>query len=889
MHLRAPVPNGRYVLLLFALALLSTMSLTLHAQGNGRITGRVDAADTKVALPGAQITIVGSTLSTVTGEGGQFSLSRVPAGTHTLRAAYLGREPQTRQITVTANGTVDVVFTLEAVSLTAVMVRASGQAEALSRQQHAPNIKNVVAADQMGRFPDASAPEAVQRLPGVALQRDQGEGRYVQLRGSSAATTQVTVNGEQIGSPEADSRQIALDAIPVGVLAAVEVSKAITPDMDADAIGGSVNLVTKRAGQSRTFTLEGAGGFAPIRSMGSGLGAMTYGDRSGDGRLGWLFSGSFAERNFGSDDIEPDYDDDDLSELEVRHYSLWRRRTGATASVDFKLNDRSTFYVNSLWSELQDQEQRRVFAHLIEDDELSYAHKNRLEKIGSFNVLAGGEHKLQSGIGLDYRVGVTRSQEDTPFDREFEFLQEDVTFAPSRANPNQPQPNPAAGALAGTYLFDEFTTGSTLTRNRDIVGAVNLSVPISFGSDRTGMFRLGTKLRDKHKDQSVDAFEVGLDGDDIVLGSHLGGRNSNSGFAAGNYDMPWRTSASDVLDFESRFGNQLDSRELDLEAQTEAFDLSERVIAGYAMAELQLTPRLFVLPGVRFEHTALESNGSEYDDESETLSARTATNSYSNLFPMFHLRYSLSEMTNIRAAFTSTIFRPNFIDLVPYRIVDGEDIESGNPALNPTTARNYDLMVEQYDRNIGVLSVGTFFKQINNPIFVYTADNSIGGETSMPTNATSGRIFGMELAWQKRLTFLPGLLDGLGMYTNYTWTDSKATQPNGRETRLGGQAEHAWNVAVSYEKRGFSGQLSVNRVGRYIEELGEDADDDLHADHRTQIDLSASYFMTPTVQVYFEALNLGNAPYRTYQRVTDRLRQHEFYRPSMQAGLRFRP
>lgn len=874
---------------MLAALLVPATSLALVAQEPGRVEGRVEAADTRLALPGARIIVVGTTLSAVTGENGRFVLPRVPAGARTLRVSYIGREGQERRVDVSASATVSADFSLTPISLTPVMVRASGQAEALSRQRNAANIKNVVSADQMGRFPDASAPEAIQRLPGVALQRDQGEGRYVQIRGSSAATTQVTVNGEQIGSPEADARQIALDAVPVGVLAAVEVSKAITPDMDADAVGGSVNLVTKRAGEGRTFTMEGAGGYAPLRSAGSGLAAATYGDRTGSGRLGWLFSGSFGERNFGSDDIEPGYDDDDLNELEVRHYSLWRRRTGATAALDFKATPRTTFYVNGLWSELQDQEQRRALVHAIEDGELAYLHKNRLEKIGTFNVLAGAEHQLPRGLSLDYRLGFTQSQEDTPFDREVAFLQEGVAFAPSRADPDRPQANPQGGTIGGTYLFDELATGGSLTKNRDVVGAVNLSIPFLMTGGRSATLKTGLKLREKRKDQRIDAFEVGLDGADITLGTDVGRPFDNDGFAAGDYAFPWRTSASEVFGFESRFAGQLDGREADLEAQTEAYDLRERVSAGYAMAELNLSPRLLVLPGLRLERTSLESDGSEFDTDTETLTPVSAENSYSNLFPMLHARLALGDAVNVRAAFTSTIFRPNFIDLVPYRIVDGDDISTGNPDLNPTTARNFDLMMERYDRDIGLLSAGVFFKQLSDPVFVRTEDNGGGGETSQPVNAESGEIRGFELAWQQRFTSLPGALAGLGLYANYTWTDSKATQPGGRETRLAGQSENAYNVALSYERRGFSGQLSLNHVGRYIDELGEDAEDDLFADGRDQLDLSASYFVTPAAQVYVEALNLTNAPLRTYQGSADRLRQHEFYRASLQVGLRYRP
>ncbi|MBC7841576.1 MAG: TonB-dependent receptor [Gemmatimonadaceae bacterium] len=285
----------------------------------------------------------------------------------------------------------------------------------------------------------------------------------------------------------------------------------------------------------------------------------------------------------------------------------------------------------------------------------------------------------------------------------------------------------------------------------------------------------------------------------------------------------------------------------------------------------------------------METDGNEFDADAETPTPVRAKNDYTNVFPMLHARYRVNDATNVRAAFTSTIFRPNFFDLVPYRIVDGDDLETGNPQLSPTTARNFDLTVERYAQNVGLLSAGVFYKRLSNPIFSQTLDNALGGETTQPVNAVRGEITGLELAWQQRLTFLPGLLNGLGLYTNYTWTDSKARQPGGRETRLAGQADAAWNVALSYEKRGFSGQVSVNTIGRYIDELGEDADGDLFSDRRTQVDLSASLFVTRSTQIFVDALNLTNAPLRTYQAQRDFLRQREFYRPSVQVGFRLRP
>ncbi len=877
------------------------------AQTTGQLAGRVTSADTRAGLTGARVTVRGTSLEAVAGENGRFLFPRVPAGTHTLVATYIGRAPATSEVTVAAGRTQEVEIILGAVQLQALVIegaRAQGQAAALTRQQNAPNISSIVAADQMGRFPDASAPEAVQRLPGVALQRDMGEGRYIGIRGGSAANTQVTVNGEQMPSPEGAVRQVALDAVPVGVLESIEVAKAITPDMDAEAIGGSVNLVTKKAPDIPVLSIEGAGGYASIREGYSGNGALTWGQRSPTGKFGYLFSGSYSRRDFGADDLEPEYDlgdiglaDDALNSLEVRYYSLWRARFGGTASLDYRLSPGSTLFLNGLYSELQDEEQRRRLIHGIEDEELVFRHKNRLEKLRTLNIGAGGDHTLRSGIGVDYRFTMTRSEEDTPYDNEITFEQGDVAFAPSLGDPERPQPNPAAGSIAGPFEFDELAAGISNTRNGDYVGALNLSFPFQFGARDAGLFKVGVKYRDKKKEQTVTetAYELNDDADDLVLGEHVGGPFSTLGYNPGAYPLPpASTSPGDVASFPNRFRSSLDE-ELDLEQETNDYTIRERTAAAYAMAEINFTPSFMLLPGVRFEHTRFTSEGFEFDDEAEELIARTGENSYGRLFPMIHARYRIRPQTNIRAAFTSAIARPSFVDLVPYIVRDGEDRAVGNPDLKPTTSRNYDLLFEHYDRRIGVMSAGVFYKQLVDPIFFFIRENDEGGVTTRPENSASGRIYGVEAAFQQQLRFLPAPFDGLGVYGNYTYTSSRAEQADGLETRLPGQAAHAYNAALSYEKRRFSGQVSLNYTGTSLDELGGstrtngEREEDIFVDSRLQLDVSASFFVLPSTQLFLEATNLTNAPYRTYVGRSVRLRQLEYYEPALQLGLRFRP
>ena len=272
----------RYILLIASLFILLPGLLTApaHGQARGSIVGQVTDANSEQPLPGANVVVEGTTIGTATDADGRYRLPELSAGTVQLVVSYIGYAEQTVSVTVSGGETARQNIALQPMSFTGeevvvLGVRAQGQAKALSQQKNAANITNVVAADQIGRFPDASAPDALQRVPGIGVQRDQGEGRFIQIRGGAPQLTTVTFNGERIPSPEGDVRQIALDAVPTDILQSIEVSKAITPDMDADAVGGAVNLVTRRAPERSTFSVEGAGGYGNIRQQGSLKSSLT--------------------------------------------------------------------------------------------------------------------------------------------------------------------------------------------------------------------------------------------------------------------------------------------------------------------------------------------------------------------------------------------------------------------------------------------------------------------------------------------------------------------------------------------------------------------------------------------------------------------------------------
>ena len=276
----------------------------VSAQATGTITGRVLDGTTGNALPGVNIIVEGTSLSTETDRTGAFSLVRVPAGPRKLTASYLGFESLTVDVNVTSGRSATTVeIELSAGIRETVTVEApflEGQARALNQQKESVNIQSLVSSDQIGRFPDPNSAEAAQRIPGITIERDQGEGRYVQVRGTEARLNSMQINGERIPSPEGDVRAVALDVIPADLLDSIEVSKALTADQDADSIGGAVNLITKGAPEKTRVSLTFGLGYNRLVNNGLETFNGTFGRRFADKKLGFLFSGSYLNtRRFG--------------------------------------------------------------------------------------------------------------------------------------------------------------------------------------------------------------------------------------------------------------------------------------------------------------------------------------------------------------------------------------------------------------------------------------------------------------------------------------------------------------------------------------------------------------------------------------------------------------
>ncbi len=300
------------------------------------------------------------------------------------------------------------------------------------------------------------------------------------------------------------------------------------------------------------------------------------------------------------------------------------------------------------------------------------------------------------------------------------------------------------------------------------------------------------------------------------------------------------------------------NRERDPESDASAYDATETTWAGYAMAELQLGPKLVLLPGFRYESTEVDYTGFEvlYDDRGDWASTRPlyGGDTYGFFLPGFHVKYAIDDLTNVRAAYTRTLARPNYYDLVPYELVLQEDleIERGNSSLKPTTSDNLDVLVERYFRSVGVVTGGFFYKKLHDYVYPFVVQEQAFGDPyriAQPRNGESASLWGMEVAFQNQFHSLPAPFDGFGVYANYTYTSSTTTFPDRTgDSTLPGQSAHVGNVALSFEKAGFSFRTSWNFHGKYVDEVGEDAAGDVYYDDHVQLDINASQRITKNIR-----------------------------------------
>lgn len=873
-------------------------------------------------LPGAVVILDGKAHSAVADADGFYSFSNLESGTHRLNISYLGFVPVSQAIVLAdTDVTQDIIMSDSSKELNEVVVTGvfSGQQRAINAQKSNINVTNIVSADQIGKFPDSNIGDALKRISGINVQYDQGEARFGQVRGTPADFSSVTINGSRIPSAEGDIRNVQLDLIPSDMIQTIEVNKTLMPDQDGDAIGGSINLVTKNSPRRLTLNAVAGTGYNWISRKAQMNFGLTIGNRFFNDRLGIMVSASYNNAPSGSYNTEFIWGKDDagklyLSDYQIRQYYVTRERQSYSLSADWKFNDFNKIWFKGIFNNRNDWENRyRTTLKDITPDGVadvrvqtkggSHDNRNaRLERQRTMDFTLGGENRL-GFLSLDWRIGYARASEERPNERYIDFRLKKQHFSFDLSNPRTPFATPDEGS---TMLLDDKFSLKDLTQQQEDITEQDLKASLDFKtrlSDRSKL-KFGFKFVNKTKDKEIDYYEytpVDKKGFNKDALAHSVNESTDRFMPSSRYQTGSFISKQFLgslnLDDASLFEKAQVAEEL-----AGNYNARENVTAGYIRLDSRITDNLNFTGGLRVENTALRYTGRIYDDESGTVSKTDPeSSSYINFLPSMIFKWDVNKDFMIRAGYNQSISRPKYSALVPCMNIKRGDNEIviGNPGLKATTSHNIDLNAEYYWKSIGLVSAGLFYKRIEGFIvdevsFNHEYEGHVWTKFTQPKNGGNANIFGAEFSYQRDFSFIAPALRCVGLYGTYTYTHSRVTDFNfeGRENEKGlslpGSPEHTANVSLYFEKFGLSARLSFNYASDFIDEMGASKFYDRYYDSVKYMDFNISYTFGKKTKftIYADCTNLLNQPLRYYQGSKDLTMQQEYYGVKINGGIK---
>lgn len=798
-----------------------------------------------------------------------------------------------------------------------VVGQAASIDQALKEQRNADSIKSVVHADGVAQLPDENVAEAVQRLPGVSVERDQGEGRFVSVRGLGPDLNSVTINGTLVPAPESERRAVALDVLPSELVQSLSVIKTLTPDMDANSLGGTVDVKSLSAfdhkGLFYTGSSEASYDKNTSQTSPKFSGAISDRFSLGDGidNFGVAAALSWQKRDFGSDNVETggawDFEQGSrLEEFEQRDYDIRRERAGGGLNFDYKPDDFSSYYLRTLYSRYKDSETRNAASIAFEDPqaagELGDAEgkrklKQREETQQIQSYVLGGE-RLFGLWTLSGQGGYSQSSEDSPGHIAGATFEGIDGFNGGFYNNDKPRPiigsgfyDPANFSLDKVDWEEQKTTDTEKNLRLDLARDYDLSGYAS-------QVKFGGKVSRRNKDNDLNAWvyedfdDLGFTDEQLNLGQFQKG---NVDYRLGRFGPGISADAIKQL----LGGLNRDDFFDEQESRVNDFKMSEDINAGYLMNTVDIDDWRFIA-GMRYEGTEFDAKGTGATDG--VFTDTETRRKYHHWLPGLHARYQLDKNTQVRAAWTKSVVRPTFGQLAPGFVIDDDEATFGNPELKPLESSNLDLGIEHFMGHAGTVSAFVFYKDIKN--FVYNTDLAGTGawtdfsEAHSYANGDSAKLYGLELAYSQKFDWLPAPWNGLLLGANTTFSRSDAEiegfdQASGTQRKrsidLPNQSDTVGNLMLGWENDKLSLRLSANYKSAYLFELASisDRDHDLHVDAQTFVDFSARYSLTKNLQVSLEAQNLTDEPYFVYTGHRSYNGQYEEYGPTYKLGLTF--
>lgn len=878
-------------LLLFILGLLATRldSATIR----GKISDVVNAEE----LVGAIVYIKQLKVGTQAGLDGSYMIKNIPPGNYTLIFSYISYLSVEKQITITANDeslTLDIALTAAGTELGAVTIAASedfsSENSARNSEKNAASIMNVVSAKAIEISPDLNVANVLQRMSGVTLDRNGGSGaQYALMRGMDKRYNYTLVNGIKIPSTNNKHRYVPLDIFPSDLVDRIEVTKAITADMEGDAIGGVVNLVMKNAPEKFLLQTNASIGYSqffadtklltfdqgvvnassPYELNPAGynatpedftkknldvttvnvpvnyLAGLTVGNRFFDRKLGVLFSGNYQQSHRGTNSIlfEEDLSRDGnnlpvVTEMSERNFHETVKNYGLHGKIDYRINRRHQLKlyiadINYATTQVRTEDKTNLnVSYAPENGLLTRTHSDRMRHNvqNLFNSTLQGEHTLAPKLFLNWSGVYSIAANRTPDEATIEY-------ATSLQNFQQ---------VPGFIEFDGSTRRWRYNTDEDKAGYLSLKYTPTLGNVKLelsagGLYRAKTRTS-FYNGYTLQATSPNRTRDSLFY--------SAKGIDWNKYsDIQWI-----VRNPRGSIGT------------SENFDATENVLAYYGMVKANM-PKLQVIGGIRIENTLqgysmLFPKGERRPSEEYT---------YIDILPSLHFKYALNSKHNLRASYYKATNKPGFQEIVPF-IVRGEDFSTaGNPDIKQAVANNLDLRWEYFANKLDQILLGVFYKDITNPIeygFVDYLGNS-HEQVYSPINSDKALNYGLELDFTK-------FKRQWGIKFNYTWTNSTITTTKLARIKtksdqdstvyiqqsrpLYGQSANVGNISVLYmsDKNGLSAQLAASYTGERLYTVSRYIANDLWQKGFWQLDFSAEKRFNNGVSIFIKAQNLFN-------------------------------
>jgi outer membrane receptor protein involved in Fe transport len=860
---------------LFTILFIAVFNLISNAQS---ITGHVQDANTGESLVGASVKLEGTKYVTLVKLNGSFSFTKLDAGTYQVIVTYEGyRNAQNvESVTITGTETKSVRFSLEPISteLQSVTVTSGNTNEtdksARRLEKIADPVLNILSAKTIQLLPDITVANAMQRVSGVTIEKSgSGEARYPIIRGMEKRYINTLVNGIKIPSPDNKNRFIPLDLFPSELLERLEVSKSITPSMEGDAIGGTINLVMKDAPAHKLLQANFSLGYNSIlgqqtfqkfdhrtinkqspaeinrsnyfatskdfsvahlnytdrNSPVNSTFGLTFGNRFGaNKKFGYILSGSYqnifrgATSDFFLPNSQPGFGNIPLfSDLQHRHYSVQSKRVGLNGKFDFQINKNNKISLTNTYVHLDDFQTRNIDDTVALNSLVTNSQRSTWQYQSIYNTTLQGIHKLTNSLKLDWNL---------------------VYSIANNHVPDQAQLSHQYALVATSLTKDKLQSMShvwTHNSDKDYAAYLNLTKNLNVFHSPLEL-KAGGLFRDKNRDNFYNSYSLSPILDEVYTTVNA------AIFVDSSAGVP------------SVSGNN--------------YTFKEKVGAGYVQGKWQVTKNLEILAGARVEYT-----NQHYETAlSKDVPAKSGTINYTDVLPSIHFKYALTKNQNLRLAYYKALARPGFAEMVP----DGPDgeffKEVGDPInLEHSVADNLDLRYEYFSPNADQVLLGVFYKKIQDPIEISTLKTFNNNSLFLaPVNIGDATNYGLEAVVTKYFGVF-------GISANYTFTKSSITSHNmiiydaaTRQTQivsekrpLQGQSNHIGNLSLIYKnpKIGFDFQAALVYTGERISFISPYLGLHYWQSPTTQLDLSFEKRIIKRLTIYGKVNNLTNAPY----------------------------